>query len=734
MSSRGEKKRKTSTRRAGKGKASRVAVDETWALQIIEAAEDMICLCRDGCIDYINDAGQRMLGSAAGNSVVGRQFAEFTHAEYRHVAEGLPALLAEEGAALPLKLIPAEGAEIDAEVLATRLGEPEDGVVMVRVRDITERKRTEEALRAAHDELEVRVDERTRDLTLEVIERRRAEEKLRLAATVIETTREGVLITDRDFRVTSANPAFSEITGYESRDVVGEPPPFLAAIREDDALYRAMRRAIDEHGYWQGELWNKRKDGTKFAQRLSVSSITDEEGAVAQYAVLMADITERKQDEERIRHQANFDALTGLPNRALFLDRLNQALPIMRRQQQRLGLMFIDLDGFKLVNDTLGHDVGDLLLQEASTRLEACVRGGDTVARLGGDEFTIIMPNLNDPQNAPTVAQRSLDELARPFYLNDNEVFVSGSIGITVFPDDAKEAGDLLKNADAAMYRAKDQGKANYQFFTADLNTEASERLVLKNGLIKARERDEFSLHYQPKMEIESGRITGVEALLRWNSQHLGAVSPVRFIPIMEETGQLVEVGEWVLRTAARQHRTWLEDGLPPTAVAVNLSARQLREPNLVGVVEAALWDAGIGPEALEIEITESMLMADYGNSIVALGQIQEMGIRVAMDDFGTGYSSLSYLKRFAIDTIKIDRSFVADIADDPDDVEIIKAIINMGQSLNRRVIAEGVETEEQLAILRENRCDEMQGYLLSPPLPAPQMTKFLKEKRGLGA
>jgi EAL domain-containing protein (putative c-di-GMP-specific phosphodiesterase class I) len=317
-----------------------------------------------------------------------------------------------------------------------------------------------------------------------------------------------------------------------------------------------------------------------------------------------------------------------------------------------------------------------------------------------------------------------------PAFLAEEEA----ALPLKLVPYGGGEASELLKNADVAMYRAKEHGKANYQFFTADLNSEASDRLLMKNGLIRARERDEFSLHYQPKMGIESGRVTGVETLLRWNSRDLGGVLPVAFIPIMEETGQVVEVGEWVLRTALRQLRAWLDDGLPPITMAVNLSARQLREPSFAGIVETALSDAGVDPEGLEIEITESMLMADYGTTVVALGQLKEMGIRITMDDFGTGYSSLSYLKRFSIDTIKIDRSFASDIATTLDDVEIIKAIITMGQSLNRLVIAEGVETEEQLAILRQNKCDEIQGYLISPPKPAPDLTPLLRDMTGAEA
>ena len=456
-------------------------------------------------------------------------------------------------------------------------------------------------------------------------------------------------------------------------------------------------------------------------------------GGKGSFMVQAHDITERKEDEERILFQANYDELTGLPNRALFLDRLNQTLANAQRTRTNVGVMFIDLDGFKLVNDTLGHDVGDLLLQETSERLKKCVRNTDTVSRLGGDEFTILMPNLHDPRDAPLVATRILESIAEPFHLKGNDSFVSTSIGITVYPEDAKEAGDLLRNADSAMYQAKEKGKANYQFFTDELNREMKERLILKNGLIKAMEKKEMALFYQPKLDLGSGAITGVEALMRWNSAELGMISPARFIPVLQETGMVVEFGEWAIRAACLQHREWLDGGLPPIRVAVNLSARQLREISFVSVFENALKEIGVGAESLEIEITETLLMADVANTVTAIEELHNLGIRVAMDDFGTGYSSLSVLKRFPIDSIKIDQSFIADITTNADDAEIIRAIVTMGKTLNRTVVAEGVETREQVDMLKSYGCDQIQGYFICPPQPAAELTKFLQEKLNPG-
>ncbi len=828
-----------------------------WSLRLIDRATDLICLCSGGRIEYINDAGVKMLGFSSTKKAVGKNFDVFIHPDYAGLVPVLSDCLAGECGPVPIKLLTQKGRSIDCEVMVLPFGTPETDMYIVQarditasvrsaktlhdreqrlrgimntvadaiitidqkgiiqsfnpaavsifgyssheaigknvkilvpashskkhdgyirnylktgekkiigvtnreelarrkdgvifpieiavtemmhgtqrlftgiVRDITERKRAEKELQKAHDELEMRVEERTLELTEEVGVRRRAQSRLRLAGEVIDNLSEAVIIVDEKFMTTSVNPAFSEITGYNSGDIIGKHPPFYAAMKKDKSLLDEMWREIKIKGRWEKELWIKHKNGDDYAEHVSVSAITSETGKVTQYAAVTSDITKRKQDEERIHYQANFDALTGLPNRAMFNDRLNHALPTMVRANRKLALMFIDLDGFKLINDTLGHDVGDLLLQEASARLLECVRKGDTVARLGGDEFTVIMPNLVDPRHAPLVGQRVLDALLRPFHVKEHEAFVSGSIGITIFPDDATEAGDLLKNADAAMYSAKDKGKSNFQFFTNDLNEEVNERAALKNGLNKALERNELQLHYQPKLDTKSGKIMGVEALMRWNSPELGSVSPARFIPVMEETGAVVEVGEWAIRTSCKQHKKWLEEGLPSIRVAVNLSARQLRDGLFVSIVKNVMEETGIKPDGLEIEITESMLMEDAAKAVVALGELHDMGIHIAMDDFGTGYSSLSYLKRFPIDTIKIDRSFVMDITSSPDDAEIIRTIIIMGKTLNRKVVAEGVETQDQLNMLKKYECDEIQGYFFSRPLPADDSTKFMIE------
>jgi diguanylate cyclase (GGDEF)-like protein/PAS domain S-box-containing protein len=565
-----------------------------------------------------------------------------------------------------------------------------------------------------------------RDLSAE----KHTEERLRLASAVFDNAAEGIAVLDANFRVTTVNPAFTAVTGFETADVRGHRPFFLTATAADGELVDEIWRAIRQNGRWESEHWSARKDGQEYAVWLSISATTDEVGNISQYVVVFSDITQRKRDEERIRYQATYDALTGLPNRSLFMDRLSMALHQAQRSGQRVGLMFIDLDGFKLINDTLGHDVGDELLKEVAQRLLVCVRQGDTVTRFGGDEFTIIMPDLGEVRNVLAIAHRIIDSLKLPFLLKGTEAYISASIGITSFPDDAQTVQALVKNADAAMYRAKETGKANFQFYTHGLDAESTARLTIKNGLSKALERQEFELLYQPKCDVATGRLTGAEALLRWRSAELGRMLPATFIPVLEETGLIDRVGDWVLETACLQHKIWRDAGHGHMRVAVNLSVRQLRQGTLVRTVETLLGRYSIDPSGIELEITESMIMKDTENAVAVLKDLFDMGVHLTMDDFGTGYSSLSYLKRFPQNTIKIDRSFVNDIAVDPDDLEIIRTIINMGHSLRRRVVAEGVETEAQRQLLHHLRCDEMQGFLLSPPVPAAEIDLLLASTR----
>ncbi len=446
---------------------------------------------------------------------------------------------------------------------------------------------------------------------------------------------------------------------------------------------------------------------------------------------LVAQIRERKLAEERFAHLAHHDSLTGLPNRVLFHDRLQLAMVEAKRRRESAAILFLDADRFKTINDTLGHDAGDDLLKQIATRLTACLRAGDTVSRLAGDEFAVVLPGVENTNHTRHLAQRLLDCFVEPFLLKEQRIFITASIGVTLYPGDATTVEGLLKNADTAMYRAKDAGRNNYQFYSTDMHTHAVERLKLENALRGATERDELVLHYQPLVNLKSGQVEGMEALLRWNHPELGLVPPLEFIPLAEETGLIIPIGEWVLRTACAQARAWQNAGLPPLRLSVNLSARQFQK-DLVGMVASVLEETGLEPKYLELELTESVVMKNPEMAVATLDALDRMGVRLSIDDFGTGYSSLSYLKRFPIDTLKVDRSFVRDIPGDADDMLITSSIIGLAHSLGIQVVAEGVETYAQLSFLRAQNCDAMQGYYFSKPLPAPAFAQLLGERRQL--
>jgi diguanylate cyclase (GGDEF)-like protein/PAS domain S-box-containing protein len=436
---------------------------------------------------------------------------------------------------------------------------------------------------------------------------------------------------------------------------------------------------------------------------------------------------QRKLAEDQLRFIATHDSLTDLPNRSLFNERLRHALHQSTRYSRGIAVMFIDMDRFKVVNDSLGHGAGDRLLQDSAKRLAECLRESDTVARLGGDEFVVMIENFTAPKDAIAVAQKVLASLARPFFVDGQEFLMSASIGISTFPDDGKDAETLLKNADIAMYRAKDQGRNNYQFYSAQMNKHTFERLAMESSLRRAVERNEFLLHYQPKLDLRTGVIVGVEALVRWQHPDWGMVSPAQFIPLAEETGLIVQIGEWVLNAACEQNKRWRDQGIPPLRVAVNLSARQFAQKTLLSDIAKTIAQSGLTPECLELEITESLVMTNPEHATEILHKLKAMGISLSIDDFGTGYSSLAYLKRFPIDCVKIDRSFIKDIPTEADDMAITKGVIALAHSLRLKVVAEGVETVEQQDFLRSNGCDEMQGYLFSKPLPAEEVTTLLK-------
>ncbi|MES9956843.1 MAG: EAL domain-containing protein [Sedimenticola sp.] len=542
-----------------------------------------------------------------------------------------------------------------------------------------------------------------------------AQEQLRMNATVFETTMEGIMITDAENRIKSVNPAFSQITGYQPEEVIGQNPRILRSDNHDESYYRGMWSSLYSKGYWSGEIWNRRKDGTVFPEWLSLAVIRDEQGNVKEHVAVFSDITRRKEDEEQIRRQANYDPLTGLPNRNLLVDRLNQSILAANREKTQVALLFIDLDGFKRVNDTLGHVVGDDLLRQVAERFNHAVRESDTVARFGGDEFVIVLPDVHKIDDVGEVAQKIIDEINLPFKLVGREIFVGASIGITLYPDDATDSGVMLRNADMAMYLAKESGRNCYRFFTPAMDDEVKQHMELERELRLALDHRELVLKYQAVVDLETGRLNGVEALVYWNHPQRGLVSPDVFISLAEETGLISSIGSWVLTTAARQAKVWHDQGLN-LRVNVNLSSKQLALGLTTEDVRAILEETGVDPSTMTLEITEGMMLEGGEATLQWLGELKAMGLGLAIDDFGTGYSSLSYLKLYPMDILKIDRSFISGIPHNQGDSTLVEAIVSMARSLGLKIVAEGIENGEQLGFLQRLGCELGQGYLFNKP------------------
>ena len=560
----------------------------------------------------------------------------------------------------------------------------------------------------------------------DITERRASAEREQLAQKVYSHTPAGIIFTDDAHRILSINPATTQMTGYEPFELNGQT--VFGLISLDEGLsQQAFQEQISLRGSWSGELEVTQKNGENFPAGARINRVDDpQSGMPAHYVWILADITERKQAEDRMRHIAQHDALTGLPNRLALLMRLAQLLPEARRHGWMVAIMFIDLDRFKIINDTLGHQVGDELLREVACRLSNLVRETDFVARLGGDEFVIILPGINSPADAAIIASKIISALSTSIEAEGHELHTSPSIGISIFPDDGPDGDIVVKNADTAMYHAKAAGRNNYQFFAADMNRTAAERLNIERKLRHAIARNELSLVFQPQFCAQNTTPTGVEALIRWHHPTDGMISPARFIPVAEETGLIVEIGDWVLSTACHEMARWINAGLKPIRIAVNVSARQLRRRDFCETVANALTTSGLPAELLELEITESSVMENPQEAIHILERLGHMGVTLAIDDFGTGYSSLAYLKLFPIDHLKIDRSFVADIEHDLNDRAIAFGTIALAHSLGLNVIAEGVETEDQHELLRANGCDEVQGFLFSKPLTGAAAFAFL--------
>jgi diguanylate cyclase (GGDEF)-like protein/PAS domain S-box-containing protein len=562
----------------------------------------------------------------------------------------------------------------------------------------------------------------TRDITQE----KAAQARMRTLSSALEQAADMVLISNRNGVIEYVNQAFCTSTGFKAEEAIGQLPSILKSDRQSEAFYRDMWQTILAGEVFSNVMVNRRRDGTLYYEEKTITPLKDAEGRITHFISTGRDITERMQTQERLQYLAYHDVLTKLPNRALLMERLEHAADRSQRLGGRAALLFLDLDRFKVINDSLGHDFGDRLLQVIAERILKCVRAEDTVARLSGDEFAILLEGIDTPEHVADVARKLSDVLAKPFEVFDRELFVTTSIGISVFPTDGADAATLLKHADTAMYRAKEAGRNTHRFYSAEMSASAFARLTLETHLRRALERQEFVLHYQPQMNTRTGRITGIEALLRWRHPDGGLISSSDFVPLLEETGLIVPVGQWVIRTACDQiyslHR--LHD--ISLRLAINLSPRQFHNVDLVSQITRAVQASGMDPEQVEFEITESLLMSGETVTLDMLSRFADLGYRLAIDDFGTGYSSLAYLKRFPINMLKIDRSFVRDIPDDHDDTAIVNTIIAMARSLGLEVTAEGVETEAQLECLRSLGCDTYQGFLFKDALPLEELEPFL--------
>lgn len=568
------------------------------------------------------------------------------------------------------------------------------------------------------------LEERVRERTLEL---ESSNAKLHLAGIVYDNTSEAVMVTDPQASIIDVNNAFCSLTGYSREEAIGSKPSISKSGLHDSGFYQEMWATLRAKGRWEGEVWDKRKNGAIYPKWLSINAVYDPKGEVSHYVAIFSDISQQKETEEMLERLAFYDPLTALPNRTLFRDRLTHEIAVARRSDTPLALMFLDLDRFKWVNDTLGHSAGDKLLKVVSERLQSCVRKSDTVARLGGDEFTIILSRVTHPDLIHQIAQKIIDHIGEAIPIQGKDVHVGVSIGIATFPADGNDIETLNRHADMAMYQAKGTGRNNYKFFSKELNDQAFARIAMEEGLHHALEHHEFVLHYQPKFALHNNHLVGIEALVRWQHADGELVYPADFIPLAEETGLIIPISQWILKQACQQVVAWSDALKHPIHLAVNLSMRQFLDHQLVHTISTTIIQSGIAPHQLELELTESMVAEHVSEAILTMQRLRDLGVNLAIDDFGTGYSSLAYLKQFPLTTLKIDRSFIHDLTIDSNDTAIVDAIIAMGEGLHLTVVAEGVETEAQLNYLRSSGCHIAQGYLLAPPMDANAMWHFIE-------
>ncbi|MES2149353.1 MAG: EAL domain-containing protein [Pseudomonadota bacterium] len=690
---------------AGKAGEKLLQESEERYRKVVELSPDGIFIIDAASQTYVfvNPAGLLLCGATTADQVLGKSMFEFFPPSFHRYLRDRTQWLRQGQAVPPCeeKFIRLDGTVVEVEAHAAHLVLDSRLATLAILRDITQRKT--------------------------------AEHSLRLAAQVFENSHEGILITDRDRKIISVNRAFGEITGYEPEQVIGKLLSHLRPDSHDQLFYERIWSSIAATDRWQGELVSQRRNGQTFPAWGAVAAVRDSRGAVSNYLAVFDDISERKAAESRIQFMAEHDSLTGLPTRALLFDRLEKAIAAARRSRKRLAILFIDLNCFKQVNDTLGHQAGDKLLQAVAERLQSVVRSVDTVSRLGGDEFVIMLVDIGTAAQLAHIAENVVAAIAIPYEIDGKKLKITSSVGISTYPNDTENIDTLLKYADVAMYSAKASGCNSYRFFNREMQARIDERLALESSLRRAIEQQEFILEYQPEIEISSGRVKGVEALVRWRHPEQGLLLPGSFIGVSEDCGLIIAIGDWVLRTACKQAKAWF-DADRPIVVSVNLSVAQFHQKSLLWSIGDALRSANLEPRYLELEITENILIDDADTTLEPLQALRGMGVKLAVDDFGTGYSSLSYLKRFKVDKLKIDQSFVHDIGIGRDDATIIDAIVAMAKKLDLTIVAEGVETEAQLAFLKTLDCDQYQGFYSSKSLSPEDFADFEERQRDAAA
>lgn len=672
---------------------------------IIELAPDLISICRDGAIQMINPAGANMLGVWPVETLKDRKFSDFVHPDYQSLFDGNIGMLVDEQKRIPLKLKRLDGVEVDVELAALPYDEEDTNEspppIMLMARDVSERNRTSRQIAAREEHLQK----------------------------IMDTVIDGIITMDQTGTIETINPAAEKIFGYKHGELIGEKVTLLmpetTASQHNEFVKTYMETGQSTVLGNRREVKAQRKDGSEFPIEIAVSTLKSVGRRL--FIGALRDITARKQNEENLRNLATTDPLTKMPNRILFNERLVEAVSRADRNGHKIAVLFVDLDNFKNINDAMGHLTGDRVIQAAGKRLTACVREHDTVAHIGGDEFSVILDGIEDSE-IEEIAKSMLATLSESFQIEGKEIFTSGSIGVVPYPGTADNINELLKNVDTAIHHAKRQGRANYQFYTSELSSDVQRRVEVEAGLRHALENDEFELYYQAKVDLEAHMVTGAEALLRWDSPKLGFVSPAEFIPIAEQAGLIVSIGNWVLRQACIEAAGWMDLDHPPIQVGVNLSALQFLSGDLTKNVHSCLNTSGLTPDLLDLELTESMLVENPEQTIRTLDELKEHGITISMDDFGTGYSSLSYLTRFPLDSIKVDRAFVMNLPGDKDAVAIARAIVSMSQQLGLHIVAEGIETQEQGEFLHGLGCHVGQGYFYSKPVPAAKFTEMITQ------